>query len=84
MVGAAQRGGERRVIICRSLTSRVNPQSHLTWLIKEAIKGPPPEIVRERQVGEGQTPGRGMERGPNGENDRRKGGERGCREVVLL
>ena len=39
--------GERHVIICRSSTSPVNPRSRLTWLIKEAIKGPPPEILRE-------------------------------------
>lgn len=60
MDGAAQRGGERHVIICRSLTSRVNPQSRLTWLIKEAIKGPPPEIVREtsgRRTDTGQRDG---------------------------
>lgn len=47
MAGAARRGGGRHVIICRSLTSRVNPQSRLTRLIKEAIKGPPPEMARE-------------------------------------
>lgn len=41
--------GKRHVIICRSSTSPVNPQSCLTWLIKEAIKGPPPEILRERR-----------------------------------
>lgn len=60
MVGAARRGGERHVIICRSLTSRVSPQSRLTWLIKEAIKGPPPEIVREtsgRRTDTGQRDG---------------------------
>lgn len=42
-------GGKRHAIICRSLTSTVNPQSRLTLLIKEAIKGPPPELLRERQ-----------------------------------
>lgn len=40
--------GKRHVIICRSSTSLVNPWSRLTWLIKEAIKGPPPEILSER------------------------------------
>lgn len=48
MDGAVERKGERRVIICRSPTSPENPWSRLTWLIKEAIKGPPPEILRER------------------------------------
>lgn len=60
MVGAVQRGGGSHVIICRSLTSRVNPQSRLTRLIKEAIKGPPPEIVREtsgRRTDTGQRDG---------------------------
>ena len=35
--------GKRHAIICRSLTSPVYPQSRLTLLIKETIKGPPPE-----------------------------------------
>lgn len=50
MDGAVERKGERRVIICRSPTSPENPWSRLTWLIKEAIKGPPPEILRERET----------------------------------
>lgn len=58
MDGAAERKGERHVIICRSSTSPVNPRSRLTWLIKEAIKGPPPEILRERREGEGRTQAR--------------------------
>lgn len=41
--------GKRHAIISRSSTSRVNPQSCLTLLIKEAIKGPPPELWRERR-----------------------------------
>lgn len=52
------RGGG--VIICRSSTSPVNPRSRLTWLIKEAIKGPPPEILRRRRGGESE--GHGPER----------------------
>lgn len=50
--------GERHVIICRSSTSPVNPRSRLTWLIKEAIKGPPPEILRERRGGDRRTQAR--------------------------
>lgn len=65
--------GERHVIICRSWTSPVNPQSRLTWLIKEAIKGSPPEILRdERKKDKGQ---RERNMGPNGEKERRGGGE---------
>lgn len=41
--------GKRHAIICRSLTSTVNPQSRLTLLIKEVIKGPPPELLRKRR-----------------------------------
>lgn len=69
-VGCSNREkGKRHVIICRSSTSPVNPQSRLTWLIKEAIKGPPPEILRER---ERQKQARDVERRPNGENERRE------------
>ena len=64
--------GERHVIICRSSTSPVNPRSRLTWLIKEAIKGPPPEILRERRESGRMTQAREIERGPNGENERRE------------
>lgn len=56
----AKGGGGKRVIICRSSTSPVNPRSRLTWLIKEAIKGPPPEILRQRRGGESE--GHGPER----------------------
>lgn len=47
--GGSKRERERHAIICRSSTSPVNPQSRLTLLIKEAIKGPPPELLRERR-----------------------------------
>lgn len=43
--------GKRHAIICRSLTSPVNPQSCLTLLIKEAIKGPPPELFERKTSG---------------------------------
>lgn len=78
--------GERHVIICRSSTSPVNPRSRLTWLIKEAIKGPPPEILRERRESGRRTQAREIERGPNGENERRerKEGEYGERECCDL
>lgn len=59
MDGEKAKGGGR-VIICRSSTSPVNPRSRLTWLIKEAIKGPPPEILRQRRRGESE--GHGPER----------------------
>lgn len=45
--------GKRHAIICRSLTSPVNPQSCLTLLIKEAIKGPPPELFEGKKSGRG-------------------------------
>ena len=65
--------GKRHAIICRSSTSPVNPQSCLTWLIKEAIKGPPPEILRERRErGRRRKQDRAMESRPNGENERRE------------
>lgn len=61
MEGGMERKGRRGgVIICRSSTSPVNPRSRLTWLIKEAIKGPPPEILRRRRGGESE--GHGPER----------------------
>lgn len=37
---------KRHIIICTSSTSLVNPLSCLTCLIKGAIKGPPPEILK--------------------------------------
>lgn len=55
-----KQGGGGGVIICRSSTSPVNPRSRLTRLIKEAIKGPPPEILRQRRGGESE--GHGPER----------------------
>lgn len=65
-VGCSNREkGKRHVIICRSSTSPVNPQSRLTWLIKEAIKGPPPEILRERRERE-------REKKETGQRDRKE------------
>lgn len=58
--------GKRHVIICRSSTSPVNPRSRLTWLIKEAIKGPPPEILRERRERGRRTQATEIERGSDG------------------
>lgn len=66
--------GKRDVIICRSSTSPVNPRSRLTWLIKEAIKGPPPEILRERRERGRRKQATEIERRPNGES---KGGKEG-------
>lgn len=81
MEGSSGEEWKRHVIICRSSTSPVNPRSRLTWLIKEAIKGPPPEILRkderERETRESEEEGHRpeIERRPNGENERWK--ERG-------
>lgn len=73
--------GRRHVIICRSSTSPVNPRSRLTWLIKGAIKGPPPEILRERREWrrERRKQARLIERRPNGRKERkqRKAGSMG-------
>lgn len=79
--------GERHVIICRSSTSPVNPRSRLTWLIKEAIKGPPPEILRERdeREKEGHRPER-YEEGVMGrmrDGKEHRGGRGGGEEVLL-
>ncbi len=54
--------GKRLVIICRSSTFPVNPRSRLTWLIKEAIKDPPPEILRGRRERKKDTGQRDRER----------------------
>lgn len=65
--------GERHVIICRSSTFPVNPRSRLTWLIKEAIKDPPPEILRERRERGRRTQAREIERGSNGVDEGKEG-----------
>lgn len=61
---ASEEKGKGHVIICRSSTSLVNPRSCLTWLIKGAIKGPPPEILRRKEKDEENRPER--ERKTNG------------------
>lgn len=76
--------GKRHVIICRSPTSPVNPRSCLTWLIKEAIKGPPPEIFERRRERGRRKPAREIERGPRLREGKGRRGNMGKKSVVIF